>query len=366
MYAFANPGSYVDPTGNGNDTAHYYDALLIGQLVGLNESQSFAFALGAQIGDEFTQFDAVHNSAGYVAIKGFVQSSNQSKAVESIVNSSLQSKITNNCGAHALCGTKPSFLRNAATNFILNDAQNFLEVGTADHSFTDSFFHIAKGELSDPENQKLLKPIIGHFWEKTNTDKAFRYHESKRVEAFEARAWLLYDFSVKQGTQKISKKQFKDDLNKAVTALGRQHDNLLRNNQKWGYADGGVYTLFTDYDDISDEEEFDMVRDMLSGKGLSKIPRTENHSPARNVNGLLNDFSKEQLIGIALEISKNIDRSQIDNISKSELVKYVNGKLFLSQAKSRDAIYAGVMREKAKAEVVQESEDKPGVKELSK
>ncbi len=348
QYAFNNPTAFIDPTGKGNDTAHYYDGLLIGNLIGLSEHESAAYALGAQIADEFQQTDAVETSLGQV-------------------RGDYWSKVRNNCGNHALCDVKPRVLRNAVANYVLNESHNYLEIGTADHAFTDSYFHIGKDEVHDLENQKLLTPIVGHLFEWKSTDKAYLYHNSKRVRAFRARAWLLYEHTVKQGTQKLDKGKFGLKLDEAVRALDIQHNKLTKRHSKLGYTDGGVYTWITDLSEITDQEEFNMVRDMLSGKGLGNIPKTEDHHLGKNVNALLNDYTVDQLIGIIMVTNRNLSEHVLKQYGKEDLIQYVNGKLFQAQAKSSDFIYTSVVREKNnKAERVKESNNAPGVKELSK
>jgi RHS repeat-associated protein len=64
-YAANNPTAFIDPTGLGNETPHYYESLLIGNIVGLTENESYAYALGSQIGDEFKQHDAMENTIGF-------------------------------------------------------------------------------------------------------------------------------------------------------------------------------------------------------------------------------------------------------------------------------------------------------------
>ena len=166
-------------------------------------------------------------------------------------------------------------------------------------------------------------------------------------------------------TQKLTEKQFQNDLDEAVKALDNQYNGLVQKNRHLQYVEGGIYTWVTDFDEISDLEEFNMVADMLSGKGFGNIVRTEKHAPNVTINNLLNDFSKEKLLGIAFTMDPK-DDYKLRHFSKKALIDYLNKKFFNAQVKTRDALFFGAVNEMLKNETVKEGDKGPGVKELSK
>ncbi len=367
LYANANPTSFIDPTGKANDTSHYYEALLIGKLVGLGEGDLYSYALGAQVGDEFEHQDAIENSVSFVANIGKAMFSSLTLNVKGFLDATAGAKeaVINNCGGHALCGASPLLVRNAVKEYTLNNANNYGEIGTADHAHTDSFFHIKLATLGT-NNEQSHKTIAGHLDEWTTTDKSFYYHHSKRRKAFEARARLLYKFSVNKGTQQLSESEFENKLQNMLTSLDKQNNKLLRSHQSLETVGGGVRTFVTNYKDIKDNEEFDSMIELLAQNGITNIPRTERSNLASDITGLLNQFSQDKLIAIAISMNPSANEQAIRHLSKKRLVDNLSYRFNRAQNKSKQFIYFEALKNSKKPDIVKENEDKPGIKELSK
>ncbi len=333
LYGYANPTAFIDPTGNANDTSHYYEALLIGQLVGLNEGQRLAYAIGAQIADEFSHHDAIENSLNYV-ISQF------------LFPLPYEAVVKNNCGNHALCDVRPREVRRAVTDYTMNVAQNYAEIGTADHTNTDSYFHIVKDTLGT-DDEYLHSPVIGHLFEWKNTDKSFLYHESKRIKAFKARARLLYMHAVKQGTNKEDEEQFEINLNKMIISLDKQNNKLHEKFKE--YRPHGK--LFNYQDFIKDVDEFDMMRAQLNQYGISDPNPTESNDLNTNIDAFLMNFSHRQLREIALEIDPKIS-VHLHRLDKKYLAAFVSAKFDYAQKKSQNFVYNRVIRKNGEGDIV--------------
>ncbi|WP_223789562.1 RHS repeat domain-containing protein [Marinicella meishanensis] len=370
-YAASNPTFYIDPTGLANDTSHYYEALLIGKLVGLNEGQMYAYALGAQIGDEFKHHDAINNSSGYAfeqvlgPIFGFAElMSGSEDRINKYINSG-KNLIINNCGAHALCGVDPEQVREAVSAYTFNVADNFAQIGTADHTNTDSFFHIEKQSLNS-DDQKSHTFLKGHLFEMKSTDKSYLYHESKRKQAFKARAWLLFKYTQRQGSQKMSRYTFRKKLNAMLADLDDLNESLYND----AHAIDIPKYLVDPQDLINDDDEFVAIRKLLSKHGINNVPRTEDHDLGENIYRLLNNFSDQQLKLIAHEtLSKNEYQHKdvlIRTLSRRELIRILNDAFNNAQYKSKIFIYNHVKNSLKESDTVMENEKNPGSKEVSK
>ena len=345
MYGYANPTAFIDPTGNANDTSHYYEALLIGKLVGLNEGQMYAYAIGAQIGDEFKHHDAIHNSVKSELSKGLY---------------TPYAKF-NNCGAHALCGTKPSIVRDAVSDYTLNIAQNYAEIGTADHTNTDSYFHIQALSLGT-ENELLHSSIIGHLFEGTLTDKSWFYHNEKRKKAFEARAWLLFEQTKRRGTQTMDESLFEIELNKMLNDLDKQRNDLMKKTyeEHFWLRDWAAKTVMP-----SDESEFESIKTLLVYHQINNVPETETHDAQSDINELLKKFTHNQLKQIAIEIDPSIE-THLERLEVKHLITWLNVKFDRAQEKSKEFVYAKVKAQEHQPDTVKENSSKPGSEEVSK
>jgi len=342
-YAASNPTAFIDPTGKANDTSHYYEALLIGKLVGLNEGQMLTYAIGAQIGDEFEHHDAIENSTAYVFSKGLFP---------------YAVAVRNNCGAHALCDTRPGLVREAVSEYTLNFAKNYAEIGTADHANTDSYYHIKEGTLGT-ENELLHSGIIGHLFELQYTDKAFLHHETKRKKAFEARAKLLFEYTKQQGTQTMNELQFKEELNKMLASLDQQQEKLVGPFKDTPEFIAPLRKL------VTDDSEFRSMRVLLKEYGITQFHRTEAHDLSHNIDGFLINFSHSQLKEIALEMDPKIG-IHLDRLEKKHLATWLSAKFNMAQNKSKIFIYNSVTRKKGESDSIKEDSDGPGIEEVSK
>ncbi len=123
--------------------------------------------------------------------------------------------------------------------------------------------------------------------------------------------------------------------------------------------------MFRDRDFIKDSDEFDSIREVLKGYGITSFRYTELHDPSENINDFLKNFSHNQLKAIALEFDPRIN-VHLDRLEKRYLVTYLSAKFDFAQQKSKEFIYAMVMEEKNKADTVNESSNKPGSDGVSK
>ncbi|MFC3195551.1 RHS repeat domain-containing protein [Marinicella sediminis] len=366
MYAASNPTAWIDPTGKGNDTPHFYESLLLGDVVQLSIGHNLAFALGAQIGDEFKQHDAINNSISYgmgminysvSASYGFITKQDVQR-----IRESREKLEINNCGAHALCGDDPILVRNAFVDYAQNEAENIAQYGTADHAFTDSFYHIDKKTLRNKVGQKSHKPDLGHLFEGTSTDKAFRYHRNKRIVAFEQRAIELYKYSVRNGLTTLSPEEFGLRLSEATNLLNQKNRELMSTHMEYGLHGSTFPHNKADFDAVNPNHEFYYMQEIMKERGYDNIPSTQIFEASHNIFELLNGFSKNQLQEIAKVMNPNAVH-RINEYDKERLITYISYRFDQYQTKSKKYIYQNVKQQQA--DQVIESKSNPGIEEVS-
>jgi len=366
LYGYANPTSWIDPTGKGNDTPHFYESLLLGDVVQLDLGQNLAFALGNQIGDEFSHHDAVSNSTSYITtVSGFSNSWISGALIASnpeYISDKIKDINVNNCGGHALCSGDPVLVRRAVKDYIENEISNIAQYATADHTFTDSFYHIEKKTLNAKDKYKSHTVVIGHLFEGTNTDKAYRYHRNKRLVAFEQRAIQLYQYAVKNGLTTLTSAAFENRLEEAVNLLNQKNRELLSTHMEYGLHGSTFPHYKADFDAVNPNNEFYYMQDILEERGITDIPSTQSFELSHNIYELLSSFSKNQLQEIAKVMNPNAE-SRINQFDKERLVTFISYRYDQYQTKSKEYIYENV--KKQESDSVIENSDKPGTEEVS-
>ena len=366
-YASANPNSFVDPTGKGDETPHFYESLLGASVVDLNEGDSYTYAVGAQIGDEFEKYDAMENSFGFV---GIVMLDSISNALSQVLPTNIfkvfntntlqtmYSVIRNNCGNHGLCGSQSKYVRNAYQSYINNEAENFGQLGTADHTNGDSYYHITLGTLGTNKEMSPT-PIIGHGLDGTSTDKAYRFFDSKRRKAFEERTTSLYLYAFRNNKTDMSFSEFQRRLGLAVSELIDQNNKLL--------DDSGPYPYTHKFNTkVDSNDEYAAMRKILNKRGYNNITKPEDFPVAHDITKLLGSMGIARLRAMVISINPRVEEHKLNSLSKKRLINYLNAKFDRYQAKSRDYILDYVSKYDDTNESVKESAKHPGVEETSK
>ncbi|MBV1878676.1 MAG: RHS repeat-associated core domain-containing protein [Pseudomonadales bacterium] len=228
LYAYGNPGVWVDPTGNANEAGHFYAGYNAAQIVGLPSDFALSYALRVQVPDELTQFDAIHNSTSLNSIINY----NDFKA--------------NNCGNHGLCGAKVlrELVTGAAQISIYNPENSFEELAARGHVLADSQWHYFKsshdkslGVRAGHLKVKDFLPFTKDLGHGRDVDQAY-LHKNKYAASLQLQVDALYSWASRNSMTSLTREQigrrfdtsvstFNSSQTKAIASLTKENMGLL-------------------------------------------------------------------------------------------------------------------------------------------
>ena len=326
MYGFNNPTYFIDPTGKGNETTHFYRAFIAARAVGIDETNSLAFALGSQFPDEVNRFDAIHNSlqfSGDMTGTVWEQAVNMWKAAwagETTQISDLDAEvrinnIINNISVHALSGIDATVIRDASTDFIQLEAQDILEVGVAAHPLADSFFHVQRGTLG-----KLIEiahtPIIGHLLEWKNADRTFLF-VGKADKSFNNLAMNLREYAQANNLSQLSD----DQINASIFEANQRLNNIQKIIDQMNMGERKVFSYWKGESlagkqvvsiNQKQRKEYELLYRFSKELGLPSV-QPEKFEAGETMGQLLDEFDHQTLHAILMltnAVEKNTEYSK--------------------------------------------------------
>ena len=178
-YTANNPTYFVDPTGEGDEAAHFYNEYLDSRAAGLNVIDSLIVALGAQYPDKVDKYDAKSVSTSFI-------------------DYSRDYTRKNNRGLHALTNSFVKYTVKAVDYFQTNLAKTIYHFALSEHPGKDSGYHIPKDSINDPEAMAFTE-ITGHgLSEGHTTDLNFIYPD-KELQTSIMSMKRIYKFGIKSG-----------------------------------------------------------------------------------------------------------------------------------------------------------------------
>ena len=202
-YTANNPTYFIDPTGEGDVAAHFYNEYLDSRAAGLNVVDSLIVGLGAVYPDKVDKFDAASL---------FIPSFNPfDKYSKDYVRK-------NNSGLHALTNSKVKYTVAAVDHFQNNLAKTIYHFAVSEHPGKDSGYHIPIDSLGDPEAMAFTE-IAGHgFSEQHSTDRNY-VHPDKELQTSIMSMKRIYKFGVKTGRITEDDAAFKVRMEKRIKQI---------------------------------------------------------------------------------------------------------------------------------------------------
>lgn len=285
LYAASNPTFYVDPTGEGNEAAHFYNEYLDARAAGLGNINALIVAVGSQIPDELERYDAAN-------------------LFFSVFEYSRDYTRDNNSGLHALTGAPVIYTNQAIDNFQRSLANNIYDFAVSEHPAKDATYHIPKASLGDPNAIGFTK-IKGHgLSEFTATDNN-SIHPQKEIESSVNSMVRIYKYGVKAGLIDADDEGFRYRLSSRLEQIKQKQkrvNDIFNSEKVTKYSIKGDYyyslnprsqssiefEVLTKYFDVASEGKYTSFRpeEHHAGEDLSDFLQSFDRRTLRLLNGL--------------------------------------------------------------------------------